>query len=378
MIKIIKPVKAMSRRAQWALCFAVLMFFAAALYLLWTTARAERAPAELESFAMGSYVRQTVWGGESVPAAAYQRISELENLISWRREGSDTALINAAAGKRPAEIDEYTFRLLEEVLELCGRSGGALDVTLGPVTRLWDFDSSPHVPDTEALESALALVDSQKCLLGEDAALAFSTAAEEQLNGKPLDSCAALADGGMALDLGAVGKGAACDAAVREYQEAGADAAVIAVGGSVGLYGEKPGGEPWIVSVRDPGSQESLGILELSEGFVSTSGSYEKCFVQDGTTYHHLLDPHTGYPASSGLVSVTVFCPPGYKNAGALSDGLATACFVLGLDESLPLLESYGAQALFVTEDSEIFLTGELLERFSLTAGGNYTIAEGR
>lgn len=180
----------------------------------------------------------------------------------------------------------------------------------------------------------------------------------------------------MALDLGAIGKGAACDAALECYRQSDVKAAVVAVGGSVGLYGTKPDGQAWRVSVRDPADAGGLGVLDLPGGFVSTSGSYEKFFEQDGKTYCHLLDPRTGFPAESGLASVTVWCPPdmeaGYP--GALSDGLATACFVLGLEDSIPLLEQYGAQALFVDEEGWVTVTAGLREHFTLTAEG-YTLA---
>ncbi len=164
---------------------------------------------------------------------------------------------------------------------------------------------------------------------------------------------------GMAVDLGAAGKGAACDKALAVYQEAGLAGGVAAAGGSVGLYGKKPGGSLWQISVRDPWGGGSVGVLELEEGFVSTSGSYEKTFQQDGITYHHLIDPKTGYPAESGLVSVTV-C----SGSGALSDCLSTACFVLGEEKSLPLLESFSAQALFIHEDGSITCTPGLEEAF--------------
>ena len=134
-------------------------------------------------------------------------------------------------------------------------------------------------------------------------------------NAAPLEQAAALLDPGMSIDLGAAGKGAACDTALEEYRRAGIKGAVVAVGGSIGLYGKKPDGKDFRVSVRSPEGEGSLGVLELPGGFVSTSGSYEKFFQQDGRTYCHLLDPRTGYPAESGLTSVTVWC----QDSGALS-----------------------------------------------------------
>ncbi len=127
------------------------------------------------------------------------------------------------------------------------------------------------------------------------------------------------------------------------------DRAVVSVGGSVGVWGEKPSGKPWYVALRDPDSEGSLGEISIPSGFLSTSGSYEKQFTQDGVTYHHLLDPDTGYPADTGLLSVTV-----WSDSGVLSDALSTACFVMGMEDSQPLLEEFAQGAIFITEDHHL------------------------
>ena len=205
-------------------------------------------------------------------------------------------------------------------------------------------------PQASTIESLLPAVDYTQLSLQED-------------------GTAALRSSSSALDLGAVGKGAACDAAVAAYKEAGVERAVVSVGGSVGVYGEKPFGQKWQVSVRNPDTDGALGVLSVSSGFLSTSGSYEKQFTEDGVTYHHLLDPSTGYPADSGLLSVTV-----WSSSGALSDALSTACFVLGLEDSLPLLEQFDSQALFITQERQIYLTSGLEDAFTLSSG-DYTLA---
>ena len=164
---------------------------------------------ELFSFSMGSYVRQTVWGGKDAAAAAHTAINRLEERISWRRDG-DVAAINANAGGEAAAVDGETGALLEEILELCQRSSGALDVTLGPVTRLWDFDNDPHLPGEDELKGALALVDYRKLSMDREEYM-YAVPNED---GSHTDSLGvryhtSLAEPGMALDLGAVGKGGA-------------------------------------------------------------------------------------------------------------------------------------------------------------------------
>ena len=185
------------------------------------------------------------------------------------------------------------------------------------------------------------------------------------------DCTARLAKELEAVDLGAAGKGAACDAALQAYRDAGVDNAVIAVGGSIGVMGRRLTQENWRISVRDPDkSVDGMGVLELSEGFVSTSGVYEKYFEQDGILYHHLLDPSTGYPVENNLLSVSVVA-----QTGVLSDLLSTACFVLGLDNSLSVLEHYDAQAIFITRDKEVYITEGLKDRFTVSSQA-YTLKE--
>ena len=141
--------------------------------------------------------------------------------------------------------------------------------------------------------------------------------------------------------------------------------AVVSVGGSILLYGD---GEKFTVGIRDPFSEssaESFARLTLPACCVSTSGSYERYFERGGVRYHHILDPKTGYPAESGLVSVTVVCGDGF-----LSDALSTACFVLGYEKSLPLLEKYGARAVFVFNDKSVRVTGSLADSFELEKDG--------
>lgn len=296
------------------------------------------------TYSMGSYVQQTVYGSgrEDAAASAAGTVAQLENLISWRVEDSDVQKLNANAGKEFLTLDAATVSVLKTALSVCEESEGALDITVAPLSQLWDFDENPHLPDAALIDLLLPHVDYTQLSL-------------------PEDGTAALQKSGMAVDLGAVGKGAACDAAVGAYRESGVSRAVVAVGGSVGVYGEKPFGEAWKIKVRDPRQEGYLGELAIHSGFISTSGSYEKQFTQDGKTYHHILDPKTGYPAQSELVSVTV-----WSEGGALSDALSTACFVLGMEESRALLSAFNAGAVFVTQENKIYVTENLSDSFAL------------
>ena len=175
---------------------------------------------------------------------------------------------------------------------------------------------------------------------------------------------------GCTLDLGAVGKGMGCDL-IMDYLQTQPDVVgmILNLGGSsVMTYGEKPDGSSWKVALTDPRDTEGdyLGAITLDANqFLSTSGDYEKYFIEDGIRYHHILDPKTGYPVQNGLTSVTIVCDQGY-----LADGLSTACFVLGMDAAKPLLEKYDAEAVFVDEDKNVYVTSGLMDKFELMKDG--------
>lgn len=309
---------------------------------------------EATTWAMGSYVQQTLYGGDEETTATKTStfVTELENLISWRVADSDIEKLNSAAGTEWLELDERTIQVLEQALSVAESTDGAYDPTILPVSALWNFDAEePTLPDDEQIQRFLPFIGYEFLRINTE------------------DNTASLRNHGNGVDLGGIGKGAACDIALDVYSQSDITGGIIAVGGSVGVYGSKPDGTDWRISVRDPEGKltDGLGVVSLDEGCISTSGSYEKTFTENDVTYHHLLDAKTGYPAESGLVSVTVV-----HQSGAISDALATACFVMGMEKSLPVLKELGASALFIDEDHHITVAGEL--NFELTGSG-YTVS---
>ncbi len=315
------------------------------------------------------YVQETEWPAseedweelpESPCASVMGILKELEEQeLSWRIEGSEVARINALADQGEADEDlspgqgeQGIFaslsaamgETLARIWQVSMDSGGALDVTLGRLSRLWNLDGTDfsRIPEEGQVRDALKDTGFGRVQFPE--------------NGIWLPP-------GMQLDLGAVGKGIACDR-VRAYLNSRPQitGAVVAVGGSVVTYGQKPDGSPWKVAIVHPREEGSyLGVLSLTgEQFVSTSGDYERYVTVDGVRYHHILDPATGYPARSGLCSVTIVC-----GSGLLADALSTACFVLGSEQGLDLAKSYGAEALLVEEDGTLRMTEGMREIFS-------------
>jgi len=313
-------------------------------------------PYEVTTYAMGSYIQQTLYGKEDEEGAAKaaSAAAVLEDLISWKIEGSDIFEINKNAGDIWTQVSLTTENILEEALAICKDSSGALDITVAPLSQLWAFDESPtEPPPAELIEELLPYVD-YAALRHDPESQAYSFKSE-----------------GYALDLGAVGKGAACDVMIAEYRAHDIDAAIVAVGGSVATYGEKPGGKKWQIAVRDPYGSGAMGVMEIGAGYLSTSGSYEKTFEFEGRKYHHILDPKTGYPKETDLLGVTILS----FESGLHADALSTACFNLGYEESLPLLEKYDAMAVFIYEDRTVRLTEGTEEYFRLVdKNGDYKI----
>lgn len=307
--------------------------------------------------AMGTVVQYTLYvsdesAGETVIAEIQNELEHLEKeCLSWRMEESQVARINSQAGQAdgvPVEGELYSY--LEEIWRISEESNGALDVTVGQITRLWNLDEWADqqnngqeypVPEKKQIYELLKNTGFEKVRISES---------RIELPGF------------MSLDLGAVGKGIACDriGAYLKTQE-GVNGAVISVGGSVITYGTKPDGSPWNVAIMHPREKGAyLGTLSLQgEWYVATSGDYERYVEKDGKRYHHIMDPQTGYPADSGLCSVTIL-----SHNGLLSDALSTACFVLGPEKGLQLAQKMEAEALLVTTNIEILMTDGMKRYF--------------
>lgn len=317
-------------------------------------------PRQSVDTAMGTVIQQTVYcteekTSESFFADAMELLDNLEKeLLSWRLDTSEIYRANASGGKEEGVLlSEELADILKQCMELYEKSEGAFDIAIGPTARLWNIDQwaaglqegEYRLPDPEELKAALELCGGDKIRLeeGEQPRLFMPD--------------------GMQLDLGAVGKGLALAELGRLLEEQPEiTGAVISLGGSVLTYGSKPDGSSWKVGIVNPADTSShIGILSLEgQWCVSTSGDYERYVEVDGVRYHHILDPGTGYPAQSGVRGVTVLS----KN-GLLSDGLSTACFILGVEKGMALAKEYGAEALFVLENGEIRMTEGMKAFFS-------------
>lgn len=303
--------------------------------------------------AMGTVIQQNLYvlGEKDYCGEILTLLEELEwRELSWRLDTSQVYGINHATGEEGIPVTAKMADILGRCLELYQRSTGAFDVTMGTVVRLWDIDRYAaeeeegfRIPGKQELEAALSRCGSDKLRL---------VWLEPEEGGIKGMAAKLYRPAGMQLDLGAVGKGIALTR-IKEYLRGEPDitGAVISVGGSILTYGGKPDGSSFRVGIRDPADpSRNIGVLVLEGDWcISTSGDYERYVEEEGVRYHHLLDPSTGCPARSGVRSVTVLAEDGF-----LSDGLSTACFILGAEKGMELAAMYGAEVLFVLDGGEI------------------------
>lgn len=330
----------------------------ALLLTLLCACAAQPKAAQAEFFAMDAPMSLTAYGdaAEDVLLRAQREVFQLEALLSRTRPGSEIATLNETGA---ASLAPETAETLAAALRVARLTGGAFDPTVAPVMDAWGFggassfeEGTYRVPSQGELDALLPLVDYEALTVTEDTA----TVGE-----------------GMAVDLGGVAKGCAADRVAALCREAGVTSALFTTGSTVAAIGAKPDGTAWRVGVKDPqNTGESCCILSLTDAVTSTSGAYERYFEAGGVTYHHILDPQTGMPAHSGLLSVTVVSPD-----GALTDALSTACFVLGREGSLELWRSRGEELSFdlllVGEDHTVTLTAGLEGKADYTQGeGGY------
>jgi len=271
----------------------------------------------------------------------------LEAMLSHTVEDSDISKINRIAGSGAfTAINKETAEIISIAKEINTLSGGAFDITVAPLVDLWDIKSeNPTVPDFSAISAATALADSNSVTLDTQ------------------NSLCRLEKSGQKILLGAIAKGYIADRLTDIILGAGIESAIINLGGNTVAIGNKPDGSDWTVGIQHPDKNNKLlGRLSVSDKSVVTSGDYERYFIKDNKRYHHIINPHTGYPAESGLRSVTIV-----SDYSTIADALSTACFILGKDKSRPLLEQYNCSAIFCDTDMNITTYGNIL--FEKTTG---------
>jgi thiamine biosynthesis lipoprotein len=333
------------------------------------------APMSESDFVLGTVCTVDLYGQGSRARyrAVFARLKELEDILSANREGTDLDRVNRSAGIEGAAVKPELIELLTRALYYAEMSGGAFDPTVGPLVKLWGIGTdAPRIPSDEETGEALTLVDYRDIEI-ETGKPGKTDQTDQAGKTAGTGGIVFLKRRGMALDLGAIAKGYAADEVVRLLSKEGIKAGLIDLGGNIFAYGERRKGQPWRIGIQDPREHRGayLGVLELSNKSVVTSGVYERYFEEGGRRYHHILSTSTGRPAETGLLSVTVAA-----GSSTDADALSTAAFALGWEKGRRLIEAVPeAGGIFVFEDLSVRITRGIRGQFSLTSG-NYRLTE--
>lgn len=297
----------------------------------------------IDLFAMDTAMTLTAYGdhaGEALDAASTE-IKRLDALFSISSESGDIYALNH---DHTVALHEDTRALLSRALEVSASTGGIFDCTIEPVMDAWGFTTQNYrVPSADELQQLLTRVDYKQVRQnGSDVSI-------------PAD---------VQVDLGGIAKGYTSDRIMQVLADNGVTSGIVSLGGNVQALGCKPDGSKWRVAVQDPeNSEENFAVIEIEDEAVITSGGYQRYFEEDGATYHHIIDPRTGYPADSGIISSTII-----SHDGTLADGLSTSLFIMGVDDALDYWRAHSDEfdAILMDENGTVYVTDGIADRCSL------------
>ena len=307
----------------------------------------KKAAYERDIFAMDTFITCKIISDDEALAnsgldAVEEEFMKIDQLTNRFEAGSEVSLLNKSAGLKPVKINEDVFSIVQTAIEWSDKSDGAFNILIGSVMDLWGFGTeTPAIPNEQDIAVVLNKMDYHKIFLDAEKSTIF------------------LSEKGMVMDLGGVAKGYATDKAIERLKNLGVKNALINAGGNVFAMGVKEDGSPWIVGVQDPNDVEGIkAVLQISDKAVVSSGDYQRYFEVAGIRYHHILDPHTGFPARASRGTTIVM------KSATIADILSTTLFVLGPEKGIALAESLVQvdAALVLTDDDRIYGTDSLDE----------------
>lgn len=302
----------------------------------------QSAPVSKEGFFFDTVCTITIFDMENMSKEnaehtieeAYKEAAKYEKIFSRQIEDSELWNLNH---KGELEVSEDLFSVVQEGLKYGDLSDGKFDITMGSVLDLWDFqrDGSSKLPKKEDVNKALETVGYKRieAKATNDAEYSIKTS------------------GASEIDLGGVAKGYICDKLSELLLKRGVTSAIVNLGGNITVIGEKPGNKPFNVAIEKPFSErkDMIGIVKMKDGTIVTSGIYERYMEVGGQKYHHILDPATGWPVDTDVISVTILSKIGNSME---CDAMSTTALLLGSERGLQLVESTpDMEALFQLKD---------------------------
>ena len=282
---------------------------------------------------------------------AINRLKEIENRMSVTIDTSDVSQINKNAGIKPVKVHDDVYYVIEKAKHFATISDGAYEPTIGPLVDLWNITGTDEkerstIPSEAEIKEKMALVNYKGLQLMEGNSV--------YLNRK-----------GMKIDLGGIVKGYAADEMKRIFLENGVKSAIIDLGGNIYAIGGKKNSNMWKIGIQDPFdiTGNYIGIINIKDKSIVTSGDYERYFMYKGERYHHIIDSKTGYPSKNEVAGVSII-----SDKSINGDALSTALFILGVDKGTELIKKLGdVDAIFITKQKEIYVPERLTNNFTLT-----------
>lgn len=298
-------------------------------------------------FALDTSISATVTNTDDydVLKTSMNKINDYEKLFSKTIKDSDINKLNYNKNVEFSTLNKNTVEILKIAEKVSNQTNGAFDFTLGNISDLWQFTSqNPKVPSNDEITKQLQCSGYKNFSIKNN-----SIVLNNNIN----------------IDLGGIAKGYITDLIVSDLKENGVDSAMLSLGGNVFVLGNK-NNKKWKVGIANPSSPNNIvGYVEVSDKSVVTSGNYQRYFEENGKIYHHILDSQTGYPANSGLKSVTIIC-----DNSTLADAYSTAFFVMGVDKSIKFLKDNNVKnidAIFITSQDKIICTNNAKKIFTPT-----------
>ena len=298
-------------------------------------------------FAMDTYMEFTAYGrgGQQAVEKAAKEVQRLDALLSAQNEESQVYALNQRGS---LEVSDDLAEIIQRGKEIFQETDGLFDDTIYPLMELWGFPTGEyHVPSGEEIENLLPDVD------GGTVEISGNTVTLGE---------------GQQIDLGGIAKGYTGEKLTEIFQGYGVSSAMVSLGGNIQAIGTKPDGSSWRVGIRDPkgGQADYIGVIQVQDEAVVTSGGYERYFQANGKTYIHIIDPRTGYPVENDLLSVTIV-----SRDGTLADGLSTALYIMGYEEAVSFWQQHQDKfdVILITDDGQIHVSKKLQNKFQSEKG---------
>ncbi|GAA0744981.1 FAD:protein FMN transferase [Clostridium oceanicum] len=324
------------------LCFSLLVFSGCTKKL---------EPKETETFLMGTIVKLKVYGKNADKALedSVRRISDIEKKMSTNITSSEISTINKNAGKKFTKISKDSFNVIKSSINYSKKTSGAFDITVEPLVKLWGIGTDKaHVPSESEIKNKVSYINYNDVILDSK------------------NSYVKLKNENQAIDLGGIAKGYTADEIKKVLLKNDIESAFINLGGNLYVLGKNPEKHAnWNIGIQNPLEPRGdyLGIVSTKDKSIVTSGTYERFFEKNGKRYHHIFNTKTGYPAETGLLSVSII-----SDKSIDGDALSTSSFALGLDKGIKLIESLdNVEAIFVTKNKKVYLTSGLKDNFKLS-----------